>query len=399
LIWSPQQEAALEAVGKWMRKDGPRPCFKLAGYAGTGKTTLARHLAEGAGGKVYFASYTGKAAHVLMRRGVQCASTIHRLIYTPRDKCDARLVELRRDLERARSTVPVDEVVVRKIEVEVAREKQNLRRPEFTVNYDSEIQGAALVVVDEYSMVSRLVGTDLASFGVPVLALGDPGQLPPVHGDCYFAGEPDCLLTEIHRQAEENPVLAMSKTVREGGQLHPGQYGESRVVYRSKLSDGELDRLLLDADQILVGTNATRRQVNRKVRKLLGREGSLPVKGDRLVCLRNSHDEGLLNGQIWEVTSATSQGRMLRLRLRNDDGDRVACLAHQAHFLGEADDLDPWTLRQSNEFDFGYALTVHKAQGSEWDKVLLFDEWHFNDRVRWLYTAVTRAAESITIVR
>lgn len=399
MIWSPQQEAALEAVGKWMREDGLRTCFKLAGYAGTGKTTLARHLAEGASGKVYYASYTGKAAHVLRRRGVPNACTIHRLIYTPRDKCDARLVELRNALVTARSAVPVDVEKVKTLEVEVGREKQNLRRPEFMVNYDSEIQGAALVVVDEYSMVSRLVGTDLMSFGVPVLALGDPGQLPPVRGDCYFAGEPDCMLTEIRRQAEENPVIAMSKTVREGGQLRLGQYGESRVVSRSRLPDGELDRLLLDADQVLVGTNATRRLVNQTMRRLLGREGSLPSRGDKLVCLRNSHDEGLLNGQIWEVTSASSPGRMLRLRLRNDDGDRVECVAHQAHFLGKADDLDPLTLRQSNEFDFGYALTVHKAQGSEWDKVLLFDEWHFNDRARWLYTGITRAAESITIVR
>jgi exodeoxyribonuclease-5 len=397
---SEQQEQALERAEAWRGQlglPGSRQCFVLAGYAGTGKTTLAQLLAGEAGGRTYFASYTGKAAHVLRKTGIEGASTIHRLIYQPRDKCDERLRSLQRELESLRGKRPIDEAACSKLEVEVKREKENLRRPEFTLNAESVLQGASLVVVDEYSMVSSQVGRDLASFGAPVLALGDPGQLPPVRGDCYF-GEPDFTLTEIHRQAQGNPIVQMSMVVRRGEPLRPGQYGESRVVLRRELPDGELDELLLGADQILVGTNQTRRQVNREVRKLLGREGCLPVRGDKLVCLRNSHDEGLLNGQTWTVRKAKADA-VVRLSLENEDGDRVECLCHRQCFEGKEDEMDSWTRRQANEFDFGYALTVHKSQGSQWGNVLLFDEWRREDRPRWLYTGVTRASEKITVVR
>ena len=394
--WSPQQEHALRKAKQW-RTTGASPYFTLAGYAGTGKTTLARHLAADAGGQVFFAAYTGKAAHVLRKTGID-ASTIHKLIYLPRDKCDERLRDLERKLAMLVGSGDEKAKKIIKLRQEIAAERENLRRPDFTLNYDSPLLGASLLVLDEYSMVDQQVGRDLLSFGCPILALGDPGQLPPVRGSQYFTGEPDAMLTEIHRQAEGNPIIRMSRDVREGKRLVPGQYGSSQVLRRADVDAQALAVLMLWVDQILVGTNATRRSFNQHVRRLLGRTSPLPEVGDKLVCLRNNHLEGMLNGQIWMVGTVRPGRGFLRLGLYDEDGNKVTCLAHREYFEHEAVELDPRTRRAANEFDYGYVLTTHKSQGSQWDKVLVFDEWRGSNHSQWLYTAITRAAESVTVV-
>ena len=209
--WSPQQEAALAAVARWLKAGEPQ-VFRLFGYAGTGKTTLAKHIAEGTDGGVVFAAYTGKAAHVMRTKGCVGASTIHSLIYRSRG------------------------------------EDEN--GPTFALNDDSEAGKAALIVIDECSMVDEEIGRDLLSFGKPVLVLGDPAQLPPVAGGGFFtAAEPDIMLTEVHRQAAENPIIRMSMTVRDGGALEEGAYGDSRVVGRQNIDHEDI----LAADQVLVG--------------------------------------------------------------------------------------------------------------------------------------------------
>jgi exodeoxyribonuclease-5 len=397
MIWSAQQEGALRQVSRW-RSGLPRPYFTLAGYAGTGKTTLAKQLASGVGGTVYFAAYTGKAAHVLRKTGIPNASTIHQLIYLPRTKCDEHLVSLQDQLARLCRATPLRAEAVALVEAKIAAELRNLARPEFTLNSDSPLRGAALLVIDEYSMVDRQTGHDLLSFNCPVLALGDPGQLPPVQGTRFFDGPPDCMLTEIHRQAADNPIIRLSKEVREGRRLKPGTYGTSRVVSRADVSDSTLGSLVLGTDQLLVGLNETRRQFNRYARQLLGRTGAVPVRGDKLVCLRNNHQDGLLNGQTWTV-DRVSGTRYLRLGLLGEDGERVTCLSHPNHFEGTEADISHNNRREANEFDYGYALTVHKSQGSQWDSVVLLDEWRSSNRAQWLYTGITRAAESITVIQ
>ena len=399
MIWSPQQSQALSAVSHWLKnwKTLGKPFFTLAGYAGTGKTTLARHLTADVSGEVFYASYTGKAAHVLRRTGLENASTIHKLIYLPRFKCCQKLVDLQ--AKRALLARSVGkEVELAKVELSIAKEQDNLKRLDFTLNQDSPLWRAALVVIDEYSMVDEQTGADLLSFGCPVLALGDPGQLPPVQGTRFFRDKPDVLLTEIHRQAADNPIIRMSRDVREGKALLPGQYGESRVVRQRDIPDAELASLVLASDQVLVGLNDTRRQFNKYVRTMLGRADHRPVVGDKLVCLRNNPRDGLLNGQIWTVSSAAGED-CLRLRLRGEDGELVSCAAHPEHFAGTTNHIDPRTRMNANEFDYGYALTVHKSQGSQWDSVLLLDEWRSSNRRQWLYTGITRAAKSITIVQ
>jgi exodeoxyribonuclease-5 len=362
--WSPEQEKALRAVADWL-KAGDRQVFRLFGYAGTGKTTLARHIAEGANGDVAFAAFTGKAAHVMRGKGCVGASTIHSLIYRLRG--------------------------------------ENEDGPTFVLNGDSAAGKAALVVIDECSMVDAEIGRDLLSFGAPVLVLGDPAQLPPIAGGGFFTeGEPDVMLTEVHRQAVDDPIVRLSMIVREGGDLSEGSYGASRVVSRADIEPADV----VAADQVLVGRNNTRRSYNGRIRELLERQGSTPAAGDKLVCLRNDRKRGLLNGSLWQVDRVRKPRKgLLRFTLSpeaDEEGrQRTVVSINPAFFDGTADALSTAERRRSDEFDFGYVLTVHKSQGSQWDDVMLFDEsFAFREhRSRWLYTGITRAADRITVVR
>lgn len=358
--WSPQQDAALKAVSAWLKdKDGPQ-VFRLFGWAGTGKSTLARHLAEGVK-TVKYAAFTGKAALVMRKRGCKGAQTIHSLIYT------------------------------------LVSEKEG--EPRFVLDDESPAAEADLIVIDEVSMVDEQLGQDLLSFGVKVLVLGDPFQLPPVQGAGFFtAEEPDIMLTEIHRQAADNPIIHLSMQIREGGRIERGRYGESLVIGRDEIDTGTV----LEADQVLVGRNKTRLMYNDRLRELKGLPFHEPVEGDRMVCLRNNPRKRLLNGQIWIVTEVTRKANgKYQLLLGADEGRGEAkVLTHKAFFSGEEDQMAWPERRQYDEFTFGYCLTVHKAQGSQWDKVFLFDESYVfrEERARWLYTGITRAAERITIV-
>lgn len=373
--FSPQQDAALLAVQRWL-KAGDRQIFRLFGYAGTGKTTLARHLAEGVDGDVLFAAFTGKAAQVLRSKGAHKASTIHSLIYRPRGE--------------------------ETVEDEETGKKEVL--PMFALNRQSSLSKAALIIIDECSMVDEKLGSDLLSFGTPVLVLGDPGQLPPVSGGGFFTEhEPDVLLEEIHRQARDNPIIDLARRVREGDQVMIGDYGETaQVIPKSQVSAD----LVLNADQVLVGTNRTRRRYNERLRELKGFEGPLPASGDKLVCLRNDPTKGLLNGSLWQVTSAarTVKPSMNVLIRAEDEGvERYSAKVKLLKAAFEEPEREvPWQIkRRHDDFDYGYALTVHKAQGSQWENIVLFDEsYAFREyRDRWLYTAITRASDRLTIVK
>lgn len=373
--FAPQQDEALKAVSAWL-KEGRTPVFRLFGYAGTGKTTLARYFAEHVDGEVLFAAFTGKAAQVLRSRGASNAKTIHSLIYRPRGEEEVE------DEETGKTSIA----------------------PMFSINRQSPLAKAALIVIDECSMVDEQLGKDLMSFGTPILVLGDPGQLPPVSGGGFFTNqEPDFLLTEIHRQARDNPIISIAMHVREGKELMYGDYGTVQIIGRNEVNQ----EIVLGADQVLVGTNKTRRRYNQRLRELKGFTSDYPASGDKLVCLRNDPAKGLLNGSLWTVMSSSREtvkpGINLMIRPEDDDMDRGAAKIKLLKAAFEETDTEiPWSTRKRyDEFDFGYALTVHKAQGSQWNDVVLFDEsWAFRDtRERWLYTAITRAAQKLTIVR
>src|SRR5579862_2298031 len=200
--FSPLQDDALNAVAAWLKAkpgtNGTPQVFRLFGYAGTGKTTLARHLADHADGEVKFAAFTGKAASVMRGKGCKDASTIHSLIYRARESGE-----------------------------EV---------PSFDLWDDAPASKAELIIIDECSMVDAELGRDLLSFGVPVLVLGDPAQLPPIQGGGFFTdAEPDAMLTEVHRQAADDPIIHLSMAVREGERIEPGRYGDSEVVRKDAL--------------------------------------------------------------------------------------------------------------------------------------------------------------------
>lgn len=375
MSWSPQQDAAIKAVKAWLADPKSPQIFRLFGFAGSGKTTLAKELTGDMGDGALYAAYTGKAALVLRKKGCGQASTIHSLIYKP-----------------------VEDPVTGHVE--------------FMLNPDSPVAGADLVVIDEVSMVGEELALDLLSYGTRVLVLGDPAQLPPVKGEGYFINAaPDVMLTEVHRQAAESPIIRMSMDVREGRGLVPGQYGSSIVVQRRSLDKEALRAMVLDADQMLCGLNKTRQTFNSRIRELkglAGRDGGMPwapVKGDRLVCLKNNRTKGLLNGGLWEVDKVDQSKKRDRFEMlvsSLDEPGTVPVDASVPHefFTGTEKDLDWKILRKVDHFTYGYALTVHKSQGSQFDNVLLFDESGVfrEDAAKHLYTGLTRAAERVTVV-
>lgn len=394
---SPDQDRAVAAVRRWL--DHPtNPVFRLFGYAGTGKTTLATLLASEAKGRVLFAAYTGKAASVMRSRGCADATTLHRLIYTSASKSTQRLVELEKQLEELLLKLPEDHPDVRSLKYVILEEKNRVKSPSFRLNPDSEVRSASLVVIDECSMVDDRMGNDLLSFGKKVLVLGDPAQLPPVRGEGFFTSQrPDVVLTQIHRQAEGNPIIELATRIRSGEDLPYGTWGDTSVVEREAFTR----TLVSTADQVIVGRNATRRLFNSNYRsRVMGFKTPLPCVADKLVCLRNNHDIGVLNGEVWAVRETQSPSdSKIELTLERGEEDCVSLTAHQAPFLGE--EINWWERADAEEFDYGYALTCHKAQGSQWDRVVVNDESScFREHAtRWLYTAVTRAAKSVVVVK
>ncbi len=389
--WSPQQDAALRAVSNWLNTRSA-PFFYLAGFAGTGKTTLAKHFAEDVPGGVLFASFTGKAAAVMRSKGCTEATTIHRLIYTPRGKGSGKLKELREKLEKA--TAP-DEL--ERMRREIRDELERVKAPLWDLNPASPVKSVGLLIIDECSMVGGRMADDLLSFGTPVLVLGDPAQLPPVGGGGFFTSrEPDFMLTEVHRQAAESGILRLATDVRSGRGLKLGDYGDAQVVARSHVTPEDV----MAAEQILVGTNTMRKGTNKRVRQLLGRSGLMPEAGDRLVCLKNNHELGLLNGEIWQALHAVElDSSTVGLTIENGQITENV-VAWSMPFRGE--DLGQFDHdKEIQEFDYGYVLTTHKAQGSQWGSVYVFDESHVfrRDAARWLYTAITRAANKLVVAR
>lgn len=368
--FSPQQGAAIQSVRAWLADPAGKQVFRVFGYAGTGKTTIAKELAKSVRGMVLFATFTGKASLVLRNKGCD-ASTIHSLIY--------------------------------KVEV-----NERTGEASFILNEESDLYDAALLVVDEVSMVGGELAKDLLSFDTRILVLGDPAQLPPVKDEGFFINAaPDVMLTEVHRQAADNPIIRMSMEVRETGKLQLGDYGSSRVLRCSDIGQEGLRDLVLGADQVLCGKNRTRIAYNRRIRTLKGLAGAAepwhPAPSDRLICLRNKRQKALFNGAIWEARIVGDKFRCFEIEAASVDEpqrDPLTIEVPEEFFNGTEHKID-WRERQKyDEFTFGWAITCHKSQGSEWNNVLVFDEsgCFREHRANWLYTAITRAAEKVTVM-
>lgn len=404
--FSPQQSNALSEVATWLSSSTTdKPFFYLAGYAGTGKTTLAKHLVEGIEGEVLFAAYTGKAALQLQKSGCPNPTTIHQLIYRLREPSATAIAALE---ERIKATSDETEIT------EWKKELKELKKPQFVLNPESRLRDVELLVLDECSMVNEELASDLLSFSVPILVLGDPGQLPPVSGEGYFTGgTPDILLTEIHRQAKDNPIIALSMFIRENGYVPWNFSSQAGLFPTTKLKESSI----LAASQIICGKNTTRRYRNQQVRKLMGLSGMYPQAHEKLICLRNNRKVGIFNGLFAEVkevntnTSEPIEDYRIECELLTELGQELTLplisLYFEEYEIPKILETLPFYVGKQNEhFDYGYAITVHKSQGSQFDKLLVIDDGMFNwgrkyaeARTRWLYTAVTRAVESVFMVK
>jgi ATP-dependent exoDNAse (exonuclease V) alpha subunit len=298
---------------------------------------------------------------VLRQRGCESVSTIHRLIY-----------DSYYDAERRRFTHALkDELTLGEI---------------------------GLIVVDEASMVNETIGRELLSFKRPTLIIQDPAQLAPPDGISFFSGDrPDAMLTEIHRQVADNPILRLAERIRRG---EPLPRKRTRMGDALRITDDEQN--IEEHDIVLTGTNDTRNRRNRRLRRQFKFKERYPQRGERLVCLRNDHtvDDPVYNGSIWQVKrvrhSKDDELPTVELDLTSDyDGISTVEVPLEC-FTDRA-----FTYRPGLQlFDYGYALTVHKAQGSEWPSVMLIDEsaCFRSEARRWLYTAITRAKERLTVV-
>lgn len=434
---TPEQEACADAIQVWLEDEHAKQVFRVEGVAGTGKSTVVMkvmserfpHL------RILYAAYTGKAALVMQRKGAHGASTIHKLIYLPsgsksQGDLDTKKADLLLAKQELKSEYGQDYNVsshpdIRTKEREIKQLEQNLHAPIFRLNIESDVADADVVVIDECSMVGPDLKADLLSFGTKVLVLGDPGQLPPVFGEgAFMQGEPDFRLKEIHRQAKDSPILQLATQARLGERLRLGMYGDCRVVMKSQLTPD----IALAADIVLCGRNATRHINNARLRELRGFTGEMPQEGEKLVCLRNNHEKGLLNGSLWTTIRCKRFSKTkYSLTVKPEDGGQpITVLAHSAYMdryaeydkwktvapKGRKSGLEQWAeqieqdvrgigfeMREAESFVFGNVLTVHKSQGSQWDSVLLLDESGSfgQDSCKHLYTGITRAARQLVV--
>ena len=379
---SDDQNKALVTLLAWCEDPGRSRFITLGGYAGTGKTTLIsifkKEIAKARKGiKLAFCSYTGRAAQNLRNKLREAGalsvkdsvSTIHGLIYTPREGTDGQITGWDR--------------------------KDELERD--------------LIIVDEASMVDGLIWVDLLSYGIPIIAVGDHGQLPPISGKFNLMEAPEILLTRIHRQAKDNPIIEVSEYARTSGLVPAGEYGPGVVKYTREDSDaqektGQLLENYSPDTLILCGYNSTRTKINQFIRTSLGFESAAPARGDRVICLRNNHKKAVYNGMLGTLLQlAAAQKDWYNAEIKLDDREKPYEGLIYAPQFGAKTGINFTKDRRlaaiGDLFDFGYALTVHKAQGSQAKRVVMFEErfTQMDDEMwrRWLYTGITRAEEEL----
>ena len=384
---SADQKQALESIITWLKTPNRTPnYFTLGGYAGTGKTTLTALLRQILNKKnpklkIALVSYTGKAVRVLKTTLIQHLAsfsqdfigTIHSLIYAP-----------------------------------LINEKNNI------IGWNKKKKlDVKLIIVDEASMVNFDIWQDLLSFNIPIIAIGDHGQLPPIEGKFSLMEKPNIKLEIIHRQAADNPIIKLSIQARKTGKIPIGKFGP----HIEKLDQQEIDtqekvqQLLKEQSNqtmILTGYNHTRVKINDFIRQHKFFEPTPePMVGDRVICLRNNHTKHIYNGMLGTITHLDSvDENFFYAEINLDENQKYQGNLYKHQFgaiqpknytKGERQ-----LIKDADLFDFGYALTVHKAQGSQAPRVILFEERfkQMDDEQwrRWLYTGVTRAEKELYII-
>ena len=364
----------------------------ISGYAGSGKSTLVKFIVSALQipeDDIVYACFTGKACNVLQQKGNKNVSTLHRLLYEFRPRSNGTFYR-----------IPKTELEYR------------------------------IVIVDEVSMASKELMDQLFRHNVYVICLGDPFQLPPINpnDDHHLLDHPHVFLDEIHRQAQESEIIRVSMDIRAGRPLERFDGNDVKIINNNELVDG----MYLWADQILCAKNNTRIGINNYVRNMLGREGE-PQEGDKVICLRNywdvldSEDNPLINGTIGYLKNNHTELRRYPFYINGGGAFEVintgiitetnSCFTNlnldKKLILEGVKTLDPkteWRLMKDDrlswivpmEFTYGYAVTVHKFQGSSAKNILVIEEnfpFSKEEHARWLYTAVTRAIDKAVIVR
>lgn len=390
ILTEKQEQGLKECIKRY--ENGEKYCV-ISGYAGAGKSTLVKVIIENLPGidpeeDVAYACYTGKAAQVLLKKGNKNVITLHKLLYESIPRPDGTF----------------------------------FRVPKTAIDY-------SVVVVDEVSMAPKTLMDLLFTHGCFVICLGDPFQLPPIdkNQDNGLLDHPHVFLDEIMRQALDSSIIRLSMQIRNGEKIEYGKYNDAIVMPYEKLNTG----VLKWGDQVLVGTNKARININQTFRNMQGR-GSEPEEGDKVICLRNywdnlaDNDDPLVNGTVGYIHNLyTSYNKIppycggqtvpvLYADFISDSEADFGTLNMDKHQIitGERS-LDARTIYKLNsrrptqhlvpmEFTYAYAITTHKAQGSEWDKVVVLEEgfpFDKEEHARWLYTAVTRASEQLVLVR
>ena len=368
----------------------------ISGYAGSGKSTLVKFIIAALPDidpekDVVYTSFTGKATQVLQKKGNKNVSTLHKLLFESIPRPDGTF----------------------------------FRKPVECIPYK-------IVVVDECSMVPNELFKQLAKYPVYVLCLGDPGQLPPIRKDedNHLLDAPHIFLDEIMRQEEDSEIIKLTMDIRAGKPLSEFQGKEVQILKKSELTTG----MLMWADQIICATNSTRIYLNNTMRDLLGRQGD-PQDGDKVICLKNnwdvySTDAGpLVNGTIGYLKNVFNTFIRIPAKISSDKKPKQFDII-QADFISDTDadygnlSMDKqliltgepaidwktsYNMNRSvayrnsvpDQFTYGYAITGWKAQGSEWDKVLVIEEgfpYNKEEHQKFLYTCATRAMKKLVII-
>jgi len=394
IVPSEDQEKSIKAFDSWYT-DGKKPLFALAGFAGCGKTTVVAMLRDLIHGPVAYMAFTGKAVSVLRSKLAAAGAlsdedytgTIHSLIYKPQTDAYGNLV--------------------------------------FVLRGRDEIEPFSLFVLDEGSMIGTNLLEDVLSFDVPVLLVGDNGQLDPVSDSAHkYLLHPDTQLTQIHRQAEDNPIIRLSRDIREGRQFFFGKYSDNIGIFKRKSPEAEsviadnMQRYDIANDIFLCGYNRTRVAYNTRIRMALGFNSPDPQVGDKVICLKNNQRIQVFNGNICIVheaitdihksftryVSAPPPFKPIHLKVAFEDREfGLDCMLNQ--FNTEKTMMDESTQIQKscgvgiNLFDYGYCISTHKSQGSEYKHVNVIVEQNPKlwSGTKWLYTAITRASDSLNL--
>lgn len=392
LVLSPDQRVLRDNVLTAIER-GER-IIVIKGPAGTGKTTAAIALGHELSSRGWFLRFmapSGKAASRIAEVVKYKATTIHKALFT--------------SVRQTSSGVPI------------------FGDPQILA------EGKVAIFIDEGSMVGRRLFSQVVQYmgaQTILIVLGDDKQLPPVADQIGpDFDNPTAELTQIHRQAEDNPIIQVATTVRTGGKLPEGRIGDAYVRQKGdmQLAARWMAREISAGNDaiVLCYSNKTRQKINRLVRHFLGhrRRGDLVV-GEHLVVLRNNHYIGKMNGETLVVDSIrpvlpppgkTDQGVVLvrsgehAMFLQPDliGADRAEYEIGKQQATGYTDE------RLWIQAEYGYALTVHKSQGSEWDKVLFvvdrtmrymakIGELEISAAQRLCYTAITRARKQVVVL-